>query len=62
MKEYRNVLYEVYTKFLLRIFLAILMGNSSYVVHTHSSYQKLNAPRRKTDAGQKTLSYVASSL
>ena len=30
-------------------------------VHTRSSYQKLNVPRRKTNVGQKALSYVDPS-
>ena len=31
-------------------------------VHTRSSYQKLNVPHRKTNVGQKALSYVGPSL
>ena len=31
-------------------------------VHTRSSYQKLNIPHRKTNVGQKALSYIGSSL
>ena len=31
-------------------------------VHTCSSYQKLNVPHRKTNVGQKALSYVGPSL
>ena len=31
-------------------------------VHTRSSYQKLNVPHRKTNVGQKALSYIGSSL
>ena len=31
-------------------------------VHTHSSYKKLNVPHRKTNVGQKALSYVGPSL
>ena len=30
--------------------------------HTGSSYQKLNVPHRKTNVGQKVLSYVGTSL
>ena len=30
--------------------------------HTHSSYQKLNVPHRKTNVGQKALSYVGPSI
>ena len=65
MKEYHNVLYAVYTNFLLIIVLTILMR---YVplktngVHTHSSYQKLNVKHRKLNVGLKTLSYVGPSL
>ena len=31
-------------------------------VHMRSSYQKLNIPHRKTDVGQKALSYLGPSL
>ena len=31
-------------------------------VHTRSSYQKLNVPHRKTNVGQKALSYVGPIL
>ena len=31
-------------------------------IHTRSSYQKLNVPHRKTNVGQKALSYVGPSL
>ena len=31
-------------------------------VQTHSSYQKFNVPHRKTNVGQKALSYVGPSL
>ena len=31
-------------------------------IHTHSSYRKLNVPHRKTNVGQKALSYVGPSL
>ena len=32
------------------------------VVHTRSSYKKLNVPHSKTNVGQKALSYVGPSL
>ena len=59
MTQYHNVLYAVYTNFVLSIALTILM--SYYVpletngVHTRSSYQKLNLTPPKTNVGQKAL-------
>ena len=63
MKEYHKVLYAVYTSF-LRIVLAILIYVPLEIngIHTHSSCQKLNVPHRKTNVGQKALSYVGPSL
>ena len=64
MKEYHNVLYAVYTNFFeeLPYFDAIYVPLETNGVHTRSSYQKLNVPHRKTNAGQKALSYVGPSL
>ena len=66
MKEYHNVLYAVYTNLLLRIcpndFDEIYVPLETNGVHTRSSYQKLNVPHRKTNVGQKALSYVGPSL
>ena len=60
MKEYHDVLYAIYTNYLLRIVLTILMR---YVpleingVHTRSSNQKLSVPHRKTNVGQNSLEF-----
>ena len=62
MKEYYNVLYAVYTNFLLRnypnYFDEIYVPSETNGVHTRSSYQKLVVPHRKKNVGQKALSYV----
>ena len=72
MKEYHEVLYAIYTNFLLRI--VFLLTNLIYYFdemyvpletnesHTRSSYQKLNAPHRKTNVTQKAFFYVGPSL
>ena len=66
MKEYHNVLYEVLTIFFTKnipgYFDLKYVPIEITVVHKHSWYQKLNAPRRKTEVGQKTLYYVGFSL
>ena len=70
MKEYYNVLYAVYTNFLLRIALTILMRymfleklmEFTRVHHKKCSSYQLNVPHRKTIVGQKALSYVDPSL
>ena len=66
MKEYHNVLYAVYTIFFTKncpsYFDEIYVPLETNGVHTRSSYQKLNVPHRKTNVGQKALSYVGPSL
>ena len=67
MKEYHNVLYAVYTNALLGIALfcyfdEIYVPLETNGVHMRSSYQKLNLAHRKTNVGQKALSYVGPSL
>ena len=64
MKEYHNGLYAVYTNFLLKTVLTILMRYMflQNLDHRRSSYQKLNAPHRKANVGQKSLSYFGPSL
>ena len=66
MKEYHNVLYAVYTIFFTKncpsYFDEIYVPLETNGVYTRSSYQKLNVPHRKTNVGQKVLSYVGPSL
>ena len=66
MKEYHNVLYAVYTIFFTKncpnYFDETYVLLETNGVHTRSSYQKLNALHRKTNVGQKALSYVGPSL
>ena len=66
MKEYHNILYAVYIIFFTKncpnYFDEICVLLETNGVHTRSSYQKLNVPHRKTNVGQKALSYVGPSL
>ena len=66
MKEQYNVLYAVYTSFVTKncpnYFDNIYVPLETNGVHTRLSYQKLDVPHRKTNVGQKSLSYVGPSL
>ena len=66
MKEYHDVLYEVYTIFFIKncpnYTDEIYVPLETNEVHTRSLYQKLNVPHRKTNVGQKALSCVGPSL
>ena len=51
-----------FTKNCLNYFHEIYVLLETNGVHTCSSYQKLKVPHRKTNVGQKALSYVGSSI
>ena len=55
-------MYKFFTKNCANYFDEIYVPLETNGVHTRSSYQKLNVPHRKTNAGQKALSYVGPSL
>ena len=54
--------YKIFTKNCPNFFNEISLPLEINGVHTHSSYQKLIVPHRKTNAGQKALSYTGPSL
>ena len=66
MKEYHNVLYAVYNKFFTKncpnYFDEIYVPSETNGVDTRSSCQKLCAPHRKTNVGQKAIFYIGLSL
>ena len=65
MKEYQCSLcsiYKFFTKNYPNYFDDIYFPLETNGVHTCSSYQKLNVPYRKTNFGQKALSYVGLSI
>ena len=55
-------IYKFYTKSCPNYFDEIHVPLETNGIHTRSSYQKLNVPHRKTNVGQKALSYVGPSL
>ena len=55
-------IYKFFTNNCGNYFDEIYIALEANGVHTRSSYQKLNAPHRKTIIGQKALSYVGPSL
>ena len=55
-------IYKFSTKSCPNYFDEIYVPLETNGVHTRSSYQKLNVPHRKTNVGQKALSYVGPSL
>ena len=55
-------IYKFFTENCPNYFDEIHVPLESNAVHTHLSYQKLNVPHRKTNVGQKALSYVGPSL
>ena len=54
--------YKFFTKNCLNYFDNIYVPLETNGVHTRLSYQKLDVPHRKTNVGQKSLSYVGPSL
>ena len=54
--------YKFFTKNCLNYFDETYVPLEINEVHTHSSYQKLNVPHRKTNVGLKALSYVGPSI
>ena len=55
-------IYKFLTKNCPNYFDEIYVPLETNGVHTRSSYQKLNVPHRKTNVGQKALSYVGPSI
>ena len=55
-------IYKFFIKNCPKYFDEIYVPLETNGVHTRSSYQKLNVPHRKTNVGQKALSYVGPSL
>ena len=55
-------IYKFFTKNCRNYFDEIFVPLEANRVHTRSSYQKLNAPHRKTNIGEKTLSYIGPLL
>ena len=53
---------QIFTKNFPNYFDEIYVPLETNGVHTRSSYQKLNVPHRKTNVGQKALSYVGPSI
>ena len=54
--------YKIFTKNYVNYFDEIYVPLEINGIHTRSSYQKLNIPHRKTNVGQKALSYIGPSL
>ena len=54
--------YKFFTKNCPNYFDEIYVPLEINGIHTRSSYQKLDVPHRKTNVGQKALSYVGPSL
>ena len=55
-------IYKFFNKNCPKYFDEIYVPLETNVVHTRSSYQKLNVPHRKTNVGQKVLSSVGPSI
>ena len=60
--KHKKKIYKFFTKNCTNYFDEIYLPLETNRVHTGSSYQELNVPHRKTNVGQKALSYVGPSL